>query len=158
MNNLMFCHNCGTQIPVGSKFCTSCGTSQASLSANPPPPPQQQTRQQTRTAVSFRPRILGGNRDDDDEIVADKVESVDDLGLTFAKENFGLEEPNYPQQQFKEKIGDVIIRDGTLAPTPLRPRDVLGSTVFDPKIIREEFKQEAGAMRPESRTHNNKSS
>lgn len=35
-----FCHNCGAQLPEGSKFCPSCGTPIVTNSGATPPPPQ----------------------------------------------------------------------------------------------------------------------
>ena len=170
-NNQKYCHNCGVNIPTVARFCTQCGTSQSSLAARPPEPEPEQHRQQyqrpgqqqrPRIISSFRP-IMGGHKDDDDEMEQDRIESINDLGITFAQENFGIEE--LPQANPNRKtIGQVWEQEGVLPPAPLHQRDVLTSPNSDARAVMDDFKQTAGGVPtttlagnvpPESRMHGN---
>ena len=162
--NQKYCHNCGVSIPSVAKFCTQCGTSQSSLNAKPPEREQEQRHQPQRPKIitSFRPRI-GGHRDDEDEIQQDRIESITDLGLTFAAENFGIEELP-PINPNRKTIGQVWEQEGVLPPSPLQQRDVLTSPNSDAKAVMDEFRQTAGGIPtttlvgnvpPESRLHGN---
>ena len=63
-----YCHNCGVKLVPTAKFCTDCGTSQASLSAKPPPPeepaPQTLQKNKPKPQNTFVPM---SNTDDDEE-------------------------------------------------------------------------------------------
>ena len=51
MSNIVYCNECGTQNPVGSKFCSQCGTKISAVANNP----QEQVAVETPIAVEPKP-------------------------------------------------------------------------------------------------------
>lgn len=89
-----FCHNCGGQAQPAAKFCHRCGTSLASIDEKPPvaepqpdPAPNRMQHQTTRKkpTVTFAPIAIrpNGDLDDDEAIAADRVESIQQLGISL---------------------------------------------------------------------------
>ena len=154
MNQKKYCHNCGVTLSAIAKFCTEYGTSQSSLGAKPPtqeqeqeerPPQQRRQTPRERIITSFRP-MIGGRRDEDDEIQQDRIESISELGLTFAAENFGIEETSEITQPRKRTIKDLWEQEGVLPPAPLRQRDILTSPGSDSRAVIQDLKETGGGL------------
>ena len=139
-----YCHNCGKKVLIGGKFCSSCGTSLASIDEKPPVPEQRipNDRIRPKTPTTFTPRVVG--EDEDDEILkVDRVESINELNLSMSSldVDFGrtFDKPretvaglmsqgaNLPQGGTEEK---------RLSPAPLGQEEII-----------KQFAAEAGTLR-----------
>jgi hypothetical protein len=104
-----------------------------------------------------RPHTEDG--EDDDEIMQDRIETVNELGISFARDNpnLGLEEvderaPQRGKPRPGETFGDVW-REGAMMPagSPIDKRPTCGLPVNQKEVI-ETFKREASAIKPHEST------
>lgn len=128
-----FCHFCGAQVPVGAKFCGSCGTNLSSLANKPAPEP---------VAAKSRPGQFTpfsvGREDDDGDSYIDKLTHLDirqnELQVEIVKD-----------RPLGESVGAVVTQGMNAgAPPSIEARPAL-----DPKASLESFRQEAGTLRNE---------
>lgn len=115
-----FCHHCGLQLLPASKFCSRCGTSQASIDEKPPVEEPKQPigrvqRAQVNTFEPFEPgrQVLGSRRrndDDDDEgtIRADRVESLAELGISMGQLELDLDVADIHKDRYRENCASVV--------------------------------------------------
>lgn len=125
MSSQIFCHNCGVKLPITSKFCSSCGTSLASLSNKPEPPSK-------KTQTTFVPFDANGQNDEDYNEY-DHMERLPKLvnGLE-------LEVNKTPHQV--EKLGGIMAMGGG---GYMEKRDTPYANVSNEKFL-EQFAKEAG--------------
>ena len=130
MSQQKFCHNCGLQVQLGSKFCSGCGTNLASLAFKPTP-----------TAKTIEP-VFVETDDDDPDAYLDR--------LTHANiKQTALHVSIIKDRQVHETLGNAIIQGAQLG----KPEDVLErnkpyTEVGQEKIIAD-FQKEGGSLRHE---------
>jgi hypothetical protein len=123
-----FCHNCGKQIAtVGAKFCAHCGTDLASLSSAPRPPAK---------ATTFTP--FAADADEDDEYI-DRLERLD---IRINK----LDVDIVKDRQVSETLG--TLAQGIPATEEMKRKEHYQGV--NEKDFLEQFKKEAGSLRPKS--------
>lgn len=151
-----FCHHCGGQAQPAAKFCHRCGTSLASIDEKPPvvetqpePAPNRMQHLTTRKkpTVTFAPIALRPNgdiEDDDEAIAADRVESIQQLGISLD----GLDVNVDVGRPRTETVGS-IVQQGAQLPAgyqePSRPPMPANAQPLVAQIL-----AEGGAIRPQA--------
>ena len=140
-----YCHNCGKKTTVASKFCPACGTSLASIDEKPPVEVAQpvNTRLQTKPTKprvnQFMPTLVVD--DDDEGIAADRVESINDLGISLA----GLELDIRLDNPMKESVGN-LMSQGAKMPQGYT-ESARSSGPSDAATVLAQIQMEAGTLR-----------
>lgn len=138
-----YCHNCGKPVQLAAKFCSSCGTSLASIDEKPPiAAPQQPNRLVSKVKTTFKPMASDVDEDDDYETLkADRVESISELNISLSS----LECDVRVEPVFKDSVGG-LMQQGKQMPQgytePPRPTHPV-----DQKAFLEQLKIEAGTLR-----------
>ena len=125
-------------MPLGSKYCSSCGTSLVSLSETPPNP----HHSPRETFTPFSPK-----QDNDGDEDIDRIDHLD------IRQN-RLEIEIVRNYQQGEKLGNTVLAGmGGGPPEPIEPRPGQYAQDIDKKTFAQEFQKEAGAMRPQEKSH-----
>lgn len=134
-----FCHNCGIKLIPTAKFCTECGTSQASLSAKPPTQEVQPTINKPKPQNTFTP-ISRGEDDDDDDSYIDHIDhlnvSISSLEVDYGRSN----------NSRKETVGS-IMSQGAALPENAENFSRATPPPIDNQSFLEQFRNEAGTLR-----------
>lgn len=137
-----YCHNCGKPTQVSAKFCSSCGTSLASIDARPPEP---EPAPRKTNPTTFTPIVVGEDEDDDEgrPLRADRVGSLRELGISLSS----LDVDVRVDPVNKESVGS-LYQQGSMSPAPaipFSPRPQM--PVVDPQTALALLQQEAGTLR-----------
>jgi hypothetical protein len=131
MSNHRFCHHCGSQVIVGSKFCSGCGTSLASLTATPP---QAQAPVAPSAQQHITPYLVQGEDEEGEDSYLDRIPRLDikikGLSVNFSKDNVQV-----------ETVGNAIINGSPI------PQDGYQRPTIDPAQALSIFQKEAGTSR-----------
>jgi hypothetical protein len=136
-----YCHNCGIKLVSTAKFCTDCGTSQASLSAKPPQPeesaPRPLQKNLQRPQNTFTP--VSNIDDDDEDSYIDHIDhlevSISSLDVDFGRSN-----------SRKETVGQ-LMNEGSALPPNAENFTRANPAAVDEKAFLEQFRNEAGTLR-----------
>jgi hypothetical protein len=138
-----YCHNCGKQTLPAAKFCSSCGTSLASIDERPPEAPQPQTlpnRLRPKNQATFTPIAVG--EDDDDEVIrADHAGSLHDLGISLSSLDIDLR----VDMPIKETVGGLMQQGNGMGQGYVEPGRITANV--DTKAVLNQISQEAGTIR-----------
>jgi hypothetical protein len=136
-----FCHNCGKQLMVGAKFCSSCGVSLSSLSNTPSAPTNPSTvvlAGNNQRPAQFTPFSVGRDDEDEDDSYIDKIEHLDirqnELHVEIVRD-----------RPLGESIGSLI----TQVAAPSNESRPALPNASDNKAFLQEFQKEAGTSRNE---------
>lgn len=135
----VYCHQCAAKLIVGSRFCSKCGTSLASLSNKPEPPPEPPKQQKAR--ATFTPFVPG--RNDDDEDGESRYDNIDHLDIEIN----GLEIDLGQNHNGPEKLGGLVQAGIQFGPGQVEQRDPMPK--MSQKKFLSEWAKEAGTMRKE---------
>jgi len=137
-----FCHNCGIKLVPTAKFCTDCGTSQASLSAKPPtteePAPKPLQKNLQRPQNTFTP--VSNIDDDDEDSYIDHIDHLE-VSISSLDVDFGRQPPSR-----KETVGQ-LMNEGSALPQNAENYTRPTPGPVDEKAFMEQFRNEAGTLR-----------
>lgn len=125
--NSQYCHNCGKQLIIGSRFCSGCGTNLTSLAHTP-----ETSRPKQARANLIRPAI----KDDDDP--ESYLDELDHLTVNISALDVEIIKP----KQIGETIGSIAMEGAQGISSNIEARPIPPST--DKKTFLEEFRKEAG--------------
>lgn len=136
-----YCHNCGKQVPIVAKFCPLCGTSLISIEEKPPVTASrpQGPSDFYRKNQSFVP--VASDDDDGENILADKVNSIRELGIAISSLDFNL---SIDSAQ-RETVGG-LMKQGESLPQNYKESPRISIPV-DAQAVMAQFQQEAGTLR-----------
>ena len=134
MSVQQFCHNCGKQVQVGSKFCPACGTNLTSLASTPA------SSQQKQPVQTFTPFVPNAEDDEDGDSYIDKMTHLN-------VRQSALQVEIVRDKALTETLGAAVLQgsqSGGSSETYERNKPYQN---VDAKTFQEEFKKEAGTLR-----------
>jgi hypothetical protein len=152
--NKKYCHSCGKETLIGSRFCGACGTKLDSLDEKPPglQPKGPLPRVHPQPRETFEPAVLGargGRRQDDDDddsqIRADRVDSLAELGISMNELSIDIDSPRVQRESFAN-----VVKSGLGFPAGYQePARAVGDVSKDAAI---NVMREGAALRPGTST------
>jgi len=141
-----YCHNCGKPVPLAAKFCSSCGTSLASIDEKPPVPATQPVpnRIGPKVQTTFRPRVIGEDDDDDDvSLAADRVSSISELGISISSLDCDVR----VDAPMKETVGGLVQQGKMAPPGGFAPETPRPAPALSNQDVLAQLQREAGTLR-----------